>query len=208
MDSRSIVIPPCIEWGAASKTLPGETVCGDRHLVKLFPDGALAAVIDGLGHGEDAAFAAETAVVVLEGSSLEPPDLLVKRCHEALMRTKGAVMSVASFHRSENTLTWVGVGNVEGVVCRRNTGKAPARESLLMRGGVVGYQLPTLRCSTLHLSEGDMLVFVTDGILSGFSEMLDAAEPPQRLADSILLRYWRRTDDALALVVRYLGGRP
>jgi phosphoserine phosphatase RsbX len=196
----------CIEYGIASKIIPGEIVCGDRHLVKFFSSGALAAVIDGLGHGEDASFAAEKAVEVLENITDEPLDLLVNRCHEALRRTNGVAMSVASFHPMENTLTWIGVGNVEGVVCRKNPGRGPSHESLLMRGGVVGYNISTLRCSSISFSEGDTLVFVTDGIRSDFSEILTASELPQALADSIMSRFWRKTDDALALVVRYLGG--
>ena len=42
---------PWIEWGVATRALPGQAESGDRHLVQRFPDGVLAAVVDGLGHG-------------------------------------------------------------------------------------------------------------------------------------------------------------
>ena len=32
---------PTIEWGAASRTLAGESESGDRHLVTILPDGGL-----------------------------------------------------------------------------------------------------------------------------------------------------------------------
>src|SRR5438876_387121 len=35
---------PFIEWGVATQPIPGETVCGDLHLVKPFAYGALVAV--------------------------------------------------------------------------------------------------------------------------------------------------------------------
>jgi len=50
----------------ASRPLPGEVVCGDRHLIKPTTDGVLAAVVDGLGHGDEATAAAKTAIAVLE----------------------------------------------------------------------------------------------------------------------------------------------
>ena len=43
-----------IQWGVAHAALAGEPKCGDSHLVKLFAGGALIAVLDGIGHGEEA----------------------------------------------------------------------------------------------------------------------------------------------------------
>ena len=48
-----------IEWGVASRALPGETRSGDLHVVESFAGGALVAAVDGLGHGEEAADAAD-----------------------------------------------------------------------------------------------------------------------------------------------------
>jgi phosphoserine phosphatase RsbX len=206
MESYSFRVNRFIEYGIASKTMPGENVCGDSYLVKIFSETALIGVIDGLGHGNEAALAAKTAVEVLENSKDEPLEILVNRCHEALRHTKGAAMSLASFRHTGNALIWIGIGNVEGVVVHKNPENRSAHESLLLRGGVVGYNIPTLRSSSLSLSEGDTLIFATDGILSSFSEMLTASTPPQTMADSIIARFWRKTDDALVLVVRYLGG--
>ncbi len=112
-------------------------------------------------------------------------------------------MSLAVYEVDRRTLTWVGVGNVEGVLWRADATARPVRESLLMRGGVVGYQLPPLRESVLSVAEGDTLVFATDGIRSDFSDGLDLKEPPQQLAAHIFLRCAKDTDDALVLVARF-----
>ena len=114
-------------------------------------------------------------------------------------------MSLASFSEHDGGMTWLGVGNVEGVLVRAEAGDGPASESILLMGGVVGYQLPPLRPSTLRVSEGDTLLLTTDGIRTGFSEALEVGEPAQRTADRILADYARQTDDALVVVARYLG---
>ena len=61
-------------------------------------------------------------------------------------------------------MTWLGVGNVEGVLIRADTRATPAAESVLLRGGVVGYQLPALQASVVPVSRGDLLILATDGI--------------------------------------------
>src|SRR5438270_41239 len=103
MDPMSPAAPrlsqdPWVEWGAAQVTLEGETVCGDRHLVKPFPGGVLAVVVDGLGHGVEAAAAARVAVAELEAHAREPVITLLERCHQILTPTRGAAISLASFN--------------------------------------------------------------------------------------------------------------
>ena len=201
-------LPPLIEWGVAAQPLEGEAESGDQYVVRPLPNGVLVAAVDGLGHGPEAAAAARSAVVTLEGYAHEPVISLVKRCHERLMRTRGVVMSLASFNALDNTMTWLGVGNVEGALLRADATARPARESILLRGGVVGYQLPALHASILPVTRGDVLILATDGIRGGFAEDVTLSDPPQRIAEQILARRARGTDDALVLVARYLGREP
>jgi len=195
---------PVIEWGVAMLTRPSQAVCGDRHVVKAFPDGALVAAIDGIGHGDEAADAANIAVAILETYSDESVLSLLERCHHDLRTTRGVVLSVASFCAVESTMTWVGVGNVEGRLLRADPRAQPRHESLVLRGGVVGGQLPTLSASMLRVAPGDTLGFATDGIRSDFPERLTVSESPQRAADRILAGYSKQTDDALVLIARFV----
>jgi hypothetical protein len=196
--------PLVVEWGSAGAALDGAD-SGDACVVAPFPGGALVAVIDGLGHGPEARDATREAVRILEACAGEPLGALVERCHEALRKTRGAVMSLASFDARAASLTWLGVGNVEGFLLRAAPGGRP-RESLTLRGGVVGYQLPPLRPAALSVARGDTLVMATDGIRSAFVADLAPSPRPQELADAILARHARGTDDALVLVARYAGG--
>src|ERR1700739_1108618 len=116
MPEASVDAPPVIDWGVAASTLPGQTQSGDLHLVKPVPTGVLIAVVDGLGHGAEAATAARTAVSTLSEHASESVLALLERCHWALKGSRGAVMSLAFADRQHDTLTWVGVGNVECIL--------------------------------------------------------------------------------------------
>jgi len=205
MQDESVISTPLIAWGVASRPLPGEVVCGDRHLIKPTTDGVLAAVVDGLGHGDEATAAAKTAIAVLESHAEESLTSLVKRCHEALTKTRGAVMTLARLRWLGSELTWLGVGNVEAIMLRADRQAKARSDRVLLRSGLVGYQLPVLRATTLALAPDDLLIFATDGIDAGFNEGLVYSDSPQQLADGILERHFKGHDDALVLVVRYLG---
>jgi hypothetical protein len=195
-----------IEWAVAELVLPGQTESGDRSLVTPTPDGWLVAVVDGLGHGGEAAEAAKAAVRSLERHAHEPIVTLIRTCHRALAGTRGVVMSVAAFDARAETVTWVGVGNVEGVLLRAQSTTTLGRESLLLRGGVVGVHLPALAAAIVPVTRGDELILATDGVQGDFAvRPLDGGDAPQQLADHILERWGTRTDDALVLVARYLG---
>ena len=197
-----------IEWGSAGRPIgdfDGRLESGDQHVVAPFPGGALVAVIDGLGHGIEAAFAARTAATLLEGSPQDPVLDLIERCHQALRHTRGAVMSLASFRAHDSSITWAGVGNVDVVLLRSTRSNGKSREDLLGRGGIVGYQLPPLRAASVQVGEGDTLIMTTDGIRGGFVDDVDVTRPPQESAESILAHYGKRTDDALVVVAQYRG---
>ncbi|MBI3303159.1 MAG: SpoIIE family protein phosphatase [Deltaproteobacteria bacterium] len=214
----TVVTPPpvLIKWGVAARALAGQTASGDLHVGTPFPGGVLVGVVDGLGHGEEAAAAANIAVATLAAYAHESVIPLLQRCHEQLKGTRGVVLSLASFNAQESAMTWVGVGNVEGVLWRADVDARPASVSIPLRGGVVGYQLPPLRAAVLPVTRGDLVVFATDGIRSSFAQGLplsdrllrQAPDGPQHIADRILAQYGKNTDDALVLVVRYLGGAP
>ena len=194
-----------IDWGVATLTLPGERESGDLHLVKPVRAGVLVSVVDGLGHGAAAAAAARAAVAALNRHAQESVLPLLQRCHQALAGTRGAVVSVALFDRADGSMTWLGVGNVEGVLLYADAGGRRGRERLVTRGGIVGSELPPLRAEVLAVAPGDTLVLATDGIQSGFADELTVDAPPQQLADQILARSGKSTDDALVLVARYVG---
>ena len=199
---------PLIETGVATAMQEGQAQSGDRHMVTSFIDGVLVAVVDGLGHGDEAAAAAKTAVTILESHAGEPLLSLLRRCHETLRFTRGVVMSLACFSAPEGSMTWLGVGNVEGVLLRANPKATRPVESLLLVGGVVGSHLPLLHASATSVARDDTLILATDGIEGSFTEDLTLSDPPQKIAETIIAMHWKKTDDALVLVARCVGCRP
>jgi hypothetical protein len=188
-----------LEVGVAGATFQGEPASGDVHVVQPREDGVLIAVVDGLGHGGEAREAAQRAAAELRAPSGGSMIALVRRCHAVLTGTRGVVMSV------DETMTWLGVGNVAGVLVRADPASFPRREGLVVRGGIIGAQLPLLHAAVTSIKAGDMLVFATDGIRVAFFERIEPAMPPQQLAERILAEYGKGTDDALVVTARYRG---
>jgi len=66
------------------------------------------------------------------------------------------------------------------------------------------------------VGHADLLIFATDGLRSSFMHdpqlqnplLRQAQDGPQQLADALLTRYGKATDDALVLVARYRGATP
>src|SRR6266571_8616584 len=120
-----------LDWAVAERAQPGETASGDLALVQPFAGGVLVAVVDALGHGTEAAATARQAVTTLEQRPDEAVAALLRRCHDALLGFRGAVVSLASFDIAHATMTWVGVGNVAGVLLLADQTLQPSRTTLV-----------------------------------------------------------------------------
>ncbi len=193
-----------VEWGLSTTAFPGQAVSGDLHLLEVFSSRVIVAVVDGLGHGKEAAEAASRATNALRVHSDEDVKGMVKGCHEALLQTRGVALSLAAFD-GNGLMTWCGVGNVEAVLFHGVGDGRIMRERILQDAGVVGYQLPALHTKSIPVRFGDVLILATDGICTDFADDLNLSKLPQQIADGILSQHSRGSDDALVMVVRYLG---
>ncbi len=169
--------------------------------------GALLAVADGLGHGPEAAAAADKVVGILKLSGEEDIPSLLRRCDLALKQTRGAVLSLATMDFESRTVEWAGIGNVEGILLRRPVEDRPKHRRLAPQPGVLGDHARTPRTESNPMYAGDVLVFATDGIVHSFADNLEPlmSSSPERIARHILEEFWRGNDDALVLVARYKG---
>lgn len=195
-----------IDWQAKVVSLPDETECGDQFAVVEGARGFVVAAIDGVGHGANAALAGKAAAACVEAcrndSSVEA---IIRKCHESLQETRGAAISLALFEKGKPNLTWVGVGNVLGILLREGPGHVRRVESLLLKAGVVGKQLPPLFATTLALNRGDLLLFATDGVDRAFSEAVNVKSPLEKTVQDVIIGYRTGGDDALVLGARYMG---
>lgn len=205
MDKRALSPPAFLHCAVAGRALPGEPESGDVGVVEPVSSGALLAVVDGLGHGVEAAKAASMASDRIRKCAGEPIEIVLQECHDALRGTRGAVMTLAYIDDFHQTLTWMGVGNVEGRIWPALPGATLVRQAPPLRGGVVGHKLPRLHSSTVPVTRGDLLILSTDGIGTGLHDEFTLNGPVQQIADHILDKHWLGRDDALVLVARYLG---
>lgn len=192
----------CVEWAAARAVAPGHRASGDDYCIRLFEHRTMVAVLDGLGHGQAAEMVAKEGVRLLERAQTSDVVRLVKECHWGLRGSRGLVMSLAMFDSREDTITWIGVGNVCGTLW---SSLSSGRRLLLVRGGLVGTALPRLQVSVVPVVEGDTLILTTDGVEGHIGDRLLQGPSPQAIAERILKHCGNGRDDALALVARYRG---
>jgi len=192
-----------IEAAFATLPLPGQSESGDLCLIKRLGKGTLLAVVDGLGHGQDAASAAHAAVGALDRYSREPLADLVRRCHDAMVGLRGVVLGLAYLDPQAATLTWLGVGNVGGVLLRADLGNRPSRVALVPNAGFIGAEATRPTTRSVPLALGDTVILFSDGIKDGFADSLVLSNTPQQIADFVITRHLKGNDDALVLVARY-----
>jgi serine/threonine protein phosphatase PrpC len=180
--------------------------CGDAAACFTMPGVAgsaadLLVIVDGLGHGAEAALAAATALQIIGASVQEQPALplpaLLELLERGLTGTRGAAIGLARVQGLQ--LQYAGIGNTRALCWR---GERLLR--LSSRYGIVGGGLPLhVEVMEMALQAGDWLLLYTDGI----EEMLKL---PLRLPEwqrepallcQHLLAHWRAPrDDAGVLV--------
>ena len=170
---------------------------GDQ--VQLQQRGAIhrIAVIDGLGHGPDAAAAAGRAVEALAAIPDADVPSCIRACHEALKGTRGAALSVIRIDLDAGRMTFAGLGNVEGVVV------SPGGKHLLIpQRGIVGVLAPRIQETEEELPDSFIVMLCTDGIRSDgrsdlqFGPIISA----EALANELLMTSSRDDDDAAVVV--------
>ena len=188
-----------IAIAVAARPYPGETASGDAWQVDWDGEVCRIAVIDGLGHGPQAAAAAMAAVAALAAEPTLNPLDAVHCCHDALKGTRGAALLVASIDLARAQLTVAGAGNVEGRLYQDGVAK-----HLVTDRGIVGSVLPRVRPVELELAPDWLILICTDGVKQRFDEqsLLDATLGGNELAQAVLDGWGRATDDATVLVAR------
>jgi negative regulator of sigma-B (phosphoserine phosphatase) len=196
-----------IEWANAGRPLPGEATSGDQKIAIPIDDGAaLFGVIDGLGHGPAAASAAMRAVDALQRAADERLEVLVQLCHRVLGGTRGVAMSLARVDFAARTLTWTGVGNVSANLVSKDATGVHIRSSARLAAGIVGYRIPEIRpAQVVSLRGGDLIVIASDGITEDHLEHIDFAASATVIAEQILAKHAKETDDAMVLAARHRG---
>jgi anti-sigma regulatory factor (Ser/Thr protein kinase) len=191
---------PAMDIGAVSVAYPGETVCGDQWAFDTGSNGNTLFVVDGSGHGMNAAEAAGIATGILKEHAADGCVPLVERMHRALTPTRGAALGVARIDAEARLVRFVGVGNIAAAMV---TG-SDARQ-MISHNGTAGHIAPRIREFTYPFAATPTVILHSDG-LSNRWRLADypglAACHPSLMA-AVLFRDFRRArDDATIAVMR------
>ena len=193
--------------GVVCVPMRGEVECGDRWQLVAERSALSLMVVDGLGHGPDAAFAAACAANAYRGTSGRAHDIMLSAIDLGMRQTRGAAISVVSVDDAAAELTFTGVGNVEGRVLG-----GPHTQYLVPQNGIVGHGMPPLRATRASWPAGGRLVIHTDGIAARWR--LDAYEQglaihPALLAGMLYRDCSRDRDDVTVVVLAHASeGQP
>lgn len=184
--------------GVHCQPIPGEAHSGDAHCILDRGDHVTVALIDGLGHGPDAREASRLACEIVERDADLPPEVILRRAHEALRSTRGAVMAVVRIERTRPEATHAGIGNVEVRLIGAERVRRP-----MAHNGIVGHSVRVFRAETFPFEPGDLLIMTSDGISDRFEiKPMSRGDDVQGLANRIALAHGKHTDDQLVIVVR------
>jgi phosphoserine phosphatase RsbX len=131
---------------------------------------------------------------------------LVQLCHRVLGGTRGAAMTLARVDFPTSTLTWTGVGNVSANLVAKDVTGINIRSSARLAAGIVGYRIPEIRAAqVVSLRAGDLIVIATDGIDEDHLDKIDFATTAAAIAEEMLAKHAKESDDAMVLAARHRG---
>ena len=183
---------------------PGEVVSGDAWDIRIEDGKASLIVADGLGHGPDAAAAAQVALTAFRASDLGnahgSPSAILEHAHPLMRHTRGAAVSICTLDRQANTVVAAGAGNISGRII-----SGLSDRSLLSQHGTLGLRIRTLQDATYAWPEHALLVMHSDGLqsrwkLDGLGGLLRC--DPAVIAGWLVRDHTRGSDDVTVVVVK------
>jgi negative regulator of sigma-B (phosphoserine phosphatase) len=177
----------------ARRSLNGHEKCGDAFA--WWDDDELWTIclVDGLGHGSQAALAAEAALALAETNRSLPPARLIEAIDVGIHWSRGAAIAVVQVDAARRTLCYFGVGNVRAALF--------GDKALRFDGtpGIVGTTCRSPRAESVSWRDGDFLLVWTDGFDANLNldpTSLRLKGDPGALAQRLLDQFSTRRDDA------------
>lgn len=194
--------PRGLEIGAVHLPQRGEEVCGDGWAADQRLERGLILVVDGLGHGTDAAGAAAESVKAFQRHISLTPAQMIAEIHAALRSTRGAAVAVAEVDVAHRVVRFAGVGNIAGVII-----SADGRHHLVSHNGTAGMEIRKIQEFTYPWPAGGdhspLLIMHTDGLTShwDFERYPGLAQKHPSLIAGVLYRDFYRGRDDVTVVV-------
>lgn len=191
---------PGMEFGMVCLPMPGQEVSGDGWGVERIQEKSTCVLVDGLGHGPDAAIAAQAALSVLKEHRDKAPAEIMERAHGALRSTRGAAVAVAEIESEQNSLRFCGVGNIVAAIIS----DAKTRH-LVSHNGIVGQEARKITEFRYTWSPESLLIMHSDGLTSRWDLLMYPAliqRHPSLIAGVLYRDFSRGRDDMTVLVAK------
>jgi anti-sigma regulatory factor (Ser/Thr protein kinase) len=189
-----------LETGVVCVPMKGESVAGDDWALHASKGRYVLLVVDGLGHGPDAAEAAAAAKAAVERSVARTPADQIHVAHAALRATRGAAAAIIELKPSSQVGTFCGIGNIGCFV--RVDGKT---RSLASHNGILGHQMRTLQEFSFPFPPRALLYAYSDGMTSRWDPAAYAgleSRHPALIAATLYRDHNRGRDDTTLAVIR------
>ena len=184
---------------AVQLPMPGEDVCGDGWDWFENEHGRTVFVVDGLGHGTEAALAANAALNAFRRYRDAPPTEIVEAVHAGIRHTRGGAVAAARIDWTGATVTFAGLGNIAGALV------LPSGQTrrMVSMNGTAGHNARKVQGFEYPCPPNALLVMHSDGIGTGWSGERYAPvlwKHPMLLAGMLYRDFSRGRDDATVVV--------
>ncbi|MGW7055443.1 SpoIIE family protein phosphatase [Streptomyces sp. NPDC054887] len=191
--------PVCQDAGFVCLPAEGERDCGDAAALVEADGVRTAIVLDGLGHGPNAAEAAQTALRAFGPAADRTLPQILTALHRSLRHTRGAAVGLLRLRpgRAE----YCGIGNVRALAVSARG----VHHRLTGQPGVVGWKMPVPQPRMIPLDPGTTAVLHSDGITHTWAHAPSPFHlrlPPPLLAAAVAHGHRSGRDDATVLAAK------
>ncbi len=188
-----------LDYGAYSRPCSGERVNGDATLIEQRENLLMLAVIDGLGHGEQAHRVSTAARDYLKQRWSQDVVGTMQQLHKELQGSLGAVAGILVVDSRNGHARFSGIGNIAYRVLGSRSMRLPSA------AGNLGHQIRSPKEQQHTLTEEDVVVMYSDGVRDRF----ELEEYPQiryqaaeTVARTVVERFGKAHDDASCVALR------
>lgn len=153
-------------WGAICQPMRHESACGDMWRICEHNGRLSVVLVDGLGHGPEAAAAANEAIMAFSGDPFLESATVMQAIDSRMRGTRGGAVAIAQIDPQQRLLKYVGVGNIAGSLRDAN---GSAGRGLFSHHGIAGVQLRKIQEFEYPLPSNGFLIMHSDGMQSRWS---------------------------------------
>ncbi|MFN4161393.1 MAG: ATP-binding protein [Stenotrophomonas sp.] len=153
-----------LPYGALRIAMRHEVACGDGWHLRAQGPSLAVTLIDGLGHGLQAADAAQAGVAAAAQATTFDAPGLIGALHAGMSGSRGGAAAVASIDTQAGSIQFAGIGNISATLCEPTTSRGMASHP-----GIVGVQFRKAQPFHFHAPAGTLLVMHSDGLQARWS---------------------------------------